>query len=88
MSGIFEFSSIVCNILSHCSSGLDEVILPYVRHFASNKVDGKRLLQLSADTLPALRVTKVGHQEIILQAVELLRNIVSCHFFMVLPFSV
>lgn len=61
--------------VSEWLKGLDEVILPYVRHFASNQVDGKRLLQLSADTLPALRVTKVGHQEIILQAVELLRNI-------------
>ncbi|MPC25484.1 Connector enhancer of kinase suppressor of ras 2 [Portunus trituberculatus] len=61
--------------VSEWLKGLDEVILPYVRHFASNQVDGKRLLQLSADTLPALRVTKVGHQEIILQAVDLLRNI-------------
>lgn len=57
-------------------SGLDDVILPYIHYFVNNQVDGKRLLQLSHDELPSLHVTKIGHQEIILQGVELLRNIV------------
>ncbi|KAK3875471.1 hypothetical protein Pcinc_019657 [Petrolisthes cinctipes] len=55
--------------------GLDETVLPYVHYFVNNRVDGRRLLQLSPDDLPPLCVTKVGHQELILQAVELLRNI-------------
>lgn len=43
-------------------------------------MDGKRLLQLSHDELPSLHVTKIGHQEIILQGVELLRNIVRLEY--------
>ncbi|KAK8730032.1 hypothetical protein OTU49_008429 [Cherax quadricarinatus] len=61
--------------VSEWLKGLDEAILPYIHYFVNNQVDGKRLLQLSPDDLPSLRVTKIGHQEIVLQAVELLRNI-------------
>ncbi|KAG7160275.1 Connector enhancer of kinase suppressor of ras 2-like [Homarus americanus] len=61
--------------VSEWLKGLDEAILPYIHYFVNNQVDGKRLLQLSPDDLPPLRVTKIGHQEIVLQAVELLRNI-------------
>lgn len=56
------------------------MILPYIHYFVNNQVDGKRLLQLSHDELPSLHVTKIGHQEIILQGVELLRNIVRSEF--------
>ncbi|XP_063608202.1 uncharacterized protein LOC134782598 isoform X3 [Penaeus indicus] len=61
--------------VSEWLKGLDDVILPYIHYFVNNQVDGKRLLQLSHDELPSLHVTKIGHQEIILQGVELLRNI-------------
>ncbi|XP_071536525.1 uncharacterized protein cnk isoform X3 [Panulirus ornatus] len=61
--------------VSEWLKGLDEAILPYIHYFVNNQVDGKRLLQLSPDDLPSLRVTKIGHQEIVLQAVELLRSI-------------
>nr|XP_045594567.1 mucin-5AC-like isoform X3 [Procambarus clarkii] len=61
--------------VSEWLKGLDEAILPYIHYFVNNQVDGKRLLQLSPDDLPSLSVTKIGHQEIILQAVELLRII-------------
>ncbi|XP_066981930.1 serine-rich adhesin for platelets isoform X1 [Macrobrachium rosenbergii] len=61
--------------VSEWLKGLDDVILPYIHYFVNNQVDGKRLLQLTPDELPSLDVTKIGHQEIILQGVELLRNI-------------
>ncbi|XP_076060504.1 connector enhancer of ksr isoform X4 [Oratosquilla oratoria] len=61
--------------VSEWLKGLDDAILPYIRFFINNGVDGKRLLQLSPDDLPSLCLTKIGHQEIVLQGVELVRNI-------------
>lgn len=61
--------------VSEWLKGLEDVIVPYIHYFVNNQVDGKRLLQLTPDELPSLHVTKIGHQEIILQGIELLRNI-------------
>ncbi|KAK7072018.1 Connector enhancer of kinase suppressor of ras [Halocaridina rubra] len=61
--------------VSEWLKGLDDVIVPYIHYFVNNQVDGKRLLQLTPDELPSLHVTKIGHQEIILQGIELLKNI-------------
>lgn len=57
------------------NTGLDDSILPYVQFFVNNQINGCRLLLLTAQDLVNLNITKVGHQEIILEAVELLRNL-------------
>ncbi|OTF83974.1 hypothetical protein BLA29_006496, partial [Euroglyphus maynei] len=54
---------------------LDDSILPYVQFFVNNQINGCRLLLLSAQDLLNLNIHKIGHQEIILEAVELLRNL-------------
>ena len=41
---------------------------------------GGGLLNLTVDDLYKLHVEKVGHQEIILEALELLKNLVSAEF--------
>ncbi|KAH9511448.1 Sterile alpha motif [Dermatophagoides farinae] len=55
--------------------GLDDSILPYVQFFVNNQINGCRLLLLTAQDLVNLNIHKIGHQEIILEAVELLRNL-------------
>ncbi|XP_023021826.2 connector enhancer of ksr [Leptinotarsa decemlineata] len=54
--------------------GLDNVILQYNSSFLNNGVTGHQLLNLRADDLEHLGVKMLGHQEIILEAVEHLRN--------------
>jgi connector enhancer of kinase suppressor of Ras 2 len=55
--------------------GLDDCILPYVHFFLNNNINGCRLLLLSCDDLNHLNVCKVGHQELILEAVDLLKHL-------------
>ncbi|RLU18195.1 hypothetical protein DMN91_010438 [Ooceraea biroi] len=54
--------------------GLDNSILPYVHSFMNHSVNGQQLLSLRPEDLEHLGVLKLGHQEIILEAVEYLRN--------------
>ncbi|KAJ8946683.1 hypothetical protein NQ318_019998 [Aromia moschata] len=54
--------------------GLDNVIMQYNTSFLNNGVTGHQLLNLRADDLEHLGVKTLGHQEIILEAVEHLRN--------------
>ncbi|XP_044742809.1 uncharacterized protein LOC123305220 [Chrysoperla carnea] len=54
--------------------GLDNVIIPYINSFLNNGVKGHQLLNLRADDLEHLGVYTLGHQELILEAVEHLRN--------------
>ncbi|XP_029662241.1 uncharacterized protein LOC115234954 [Formica exsecta] len=54
--------------------GLDNSILPYVHSFMNHSVNGQQLLSLQPEDLEHLGVLKLGHQEIILEAVEYLRN--------------
>ncbi|XP_071442402.1 uncharacterized protein cnk [Hetaerina americana] len=54
--------------------GLDNVILPYIHAFLNNEVSGQQLLNLQPDDLENLGVLKLGHQELILEAVEYLQN--------------
>ena len=56
-------------------SGLDDCILPYVKLFLDDNVNGSRLLLLSGHDLHRLNVTKVGHQEIILEGIHLLNHL-------------
>ncbi|XP_076621719.1 connector enhancer of ksr isoform X1 [Colletes latitarsis] len=54
--------------------GLDNSVLPYVHSFTNHSVSGQQLLSLRPEDLEHLGVIKLGHQEIILEAVEYLRN--------------
>ncbi|XP_043488156.1 uncharacterized protein LOC122515061 [Polistes fuscatus] len=54
--------------------GLDNAVLPYVHSFMNHYVNGQQLLSLRPEDLEHLGVLKLGHQEIILEAVEYLRN--------------
>lgn len=48
--------------------------MPYVHSFTNHGVNGQQLLSLRPEDLEQLGVFKLGHQEIILQAVEYLRD--------------
>ncbi|XP_018897509.2 uncharacterized protein cnk [Bemisia tabaci] len=54
--------------------GLDDVLLPYLHSFLKNEINGQYLLNIQHDELEKLGIFKLGHQEIILEAVEQLRN--------------
>ncbi|XP_058790907.1 uncharacterized protein LOC131664065 isoform X2 [Phymastichus coffea] len=54
--------------------GLENSVLPYVHSFMNHNVNGQQLLNLRPEDLEHLGVFKLGHQEIILEAVEYLRN--------------
>jgi connector enhancer of kinase suppressor of Ras 2 len=54
--------------------GLDDAVYPYAHFFLNNDVTGQGLLNLTVDDLYKLHVEKLGHQEIILESLDLLRN--------------
>nr|CAD7432856.1 unnamed protein product [Timema monikensis] len=56
--------------------GLDNAVLVYIHSFLNNEVNGQQLLNLRPDDLNHLGVHKLGHQELILEAVEHLRNFI------------
>lgn len=49
----------------------------YIKSFSNNEIDGIRLLSIRPYELEELGIVQVGHQEIILEAVEHLKNFVS-----------
>jgi len=53
--------------------GLDESIQRYVDTFKKHNVDGNHLINLNCDNIHQLGVHLVGHQEIILESVKLLK---------------
>lgn len=63
--------------------GLDNSIVSYIHSFSNNEVNGQQLLNLTSDELTHLGVEKLGHQELILEAVQHLRNFVSVLHFRV-----
>ncbi|XP_047430320.1 connector enhancer of kinase suppressor of ras 3 [Mugil cephalus] len=52
--------------------GLDDSLQLYVPSFQQQQVDGDKLLRMSHQDLLSLGVARVGHQELILEAVDLL----------------
>jgi len=54
--------------------GLDDVVYPYAHFFLNNDLTGQGLLNLTIDDLYKLHVEKLGHQEIILESLDYLRN--------------
>ena len=57
-------------------SGLDDALAAYVKHFQMANISGKRLLILSSGDLENLGIQKLGHREMIVQAIELLCSLV------------
>ncbi|KAM7395910.1 hypothetical protein PAMA_007268 [Pampus argenteus] len=52
--------------------GLDDGLQQYIPSFQLQQVDGDKLLRLSHQELLSLGVSRVGHQELVLEAVDLL----------------
>ncbi|XP_074472577.1 connector enhancer of kinase suppressor of ras 3-like [Sebastes fasciatus] len=52
--------------------GLDDSLQQYIPSFQRQQVDGERLLRMSHQELLSLGVSRVGHQELVLEAVDLL----------------
>lgn len=50
--------------------------LLYLKAFANNHIDGQQLLNISYTELYELGIDKIGHQEILLEAIEHLKNFV------------
>jgi hypothetical protein len=68
--------------LTFVDSGLEFITTSYIKAFANNQVDGAQLLGFRPYELQELGIVCVGHQEIILEAVEQLRNFVSSVLFL------
>ncbi len=69
-------------VMSVCVAilGLEEFCEQYVKHFLAQGVTGKQLLCLSHSDLEKCSVTKVGHQETIMEGLECLIHLVSDFF--------
>uniref|UniRef100_A0A3B4C027 Cnksr family member 3 n=1 Tax=Pygocentrus nattereri TaxID=42514 RepID=A0A3B4C027_PYGNA len=52
--------------------GLDDSLQQYIPNFEKEKIDGEQLLKISHQDLEELAVSRIGHQELILEAVDLL----------------
>uniref|UniRef100_A0A8C0B9V2 CNKR3 kinase n=1 Tax=Buteo japonicus TaxID=224669 RepID=A0A8C0B9V2_9AVES len=52
--------------------GLDDCLQQYVHKFEREKINGEQLLQISHQDLEDLGVSRIGHQELVLEAVDLL----------------
>lgn len=65
------------NGLSVISSGLDDCLQQYVKNFEREQMGGEQLLHITHQELEELGVTRIGHQELILEAVDLLCALVS-----------
>ncbi|XP_043928213.1 connector enhancer of kinase suppressor of ras 2 isoform X3 [Protopterus annectens] len=52
--------------------GLDDCLQQYIKSFEREKIGGDQLLRITHQELEELGVTRIGHQELILEAVDLL----------------
>ncbi|XP_078512242.1 connector enhancer of kinase suppressor of ras 2 isoform X2 [Lissotriton helveticus] len=52
--------------------GLDDCLQQYIKNFEREKIGGDQLLRITHQELEELGVTRIGHQELILEAVDLL----------------
>ncbi|XP_036425119.1 connector enhancer of kinase suppressor of ras 2-like [Colossoma macropomum] len=52
--------------------GLDDCLQQYIKNFEREKITGEQLLHITHQELEELGVTRIGHQELILEAVDLL----------------
>lgn len=56
----------------HVRPGLDESLQQYVSNFEREKISGEQLLKITHQDLEELGVARIGHQELVLEAVDLL----------------
>lgn len=54
------------------SAGLDDCLQQYIKNFEREKISGDQLLRITHQELEDLGVSRIGHQELILEAVDLL----------------
>ncbi|XP_028655285.1 connector enhancer of kinase suppressor of ras 2 isoform X8 [Erpetoichthys calabaricus] len=52
--------------------GLDDCLQQYIKNFEKEKISGDQLLRITHQELEDLGVSRIGHQELILEAVDLL----------------
>lgn len=57
--------------------GLDDSLQQYVNNFEREKISGEQLLKITHQDLEELGVARIGHQELVLEAVDLLCALVS-----------
>ena len=57
--------------------GLDDCLQQYIKNFEREKIGGDQLLRITHQELEDLGVTRIGHQELILEAVDLLCALVN-----------
>ena len=70
-------SSFVFKILILIFTGLDEATPQYADLITEHGIDGKKLLMLTHYDLEKIGIDKLGHQELILEAVDLLKSLVN-----------
>ena len=56
---------------------MDDVLSTYVAAFEEAEITGRQLLCMSYRELEVLNITKLAHQELILEAISLLSELVS-----------
>ncbi len=52
--------------------GLDDSLQQYVHNFEREKINGEQLLKISHQDLEELGIARIGHQELVLESVDLL----------------
>lgn len=57
--------------------GLDDSLQQYVSNFEREKISGEQLLKITHQDLEELGIARIGHQELVLEAVDLLCALVS-----------
>lgn len=57
--------------------GLDDSLQQYIGNFEREKISGEQLLKITHQDLEELGVARIGHQELVLEAVDLLCALVS-----------
>ncbi|XP_022289040.1 connector enhancer of kinase suppressor of ras 2-like isoform X2 [Crassostrea virginica] len=70
-----HFENWSSNQVADWLKGLDDVIQQYVAHFKDRDINGKKLMMLTHSDLENVGVHKLGHQELILEAVDLLKSL-------------
>lgn len=56
---------------------MDDSLQQYVGNFEREKISGEQLLKITHQDLEELGVARIGHQELVLEAVDLLCALVS-----------
>lgn len=57
--------------------GLDDSLQQYVSNLEREKISGEQLLKITHQDLEELGIARIGHQELVLEAVDLLCALVS-----------